>query len=190
MNQKTILGLAAILALTIMVVAGFYFTTKQPSVEGEKVSQPNKVIQESAASEIHPEISTGVEQDAVQGIKEDKQSQPQVLSPQAQPELVNFEYDSSLDSVGLLLSMEAYDELPAFEQKALRQFQQYIFDKTAKDTGKSKQDFSLQESGALETEGEHHRIYIYKFHTGTDCEVHEADIDTETGKYSVRYNYC
>ena len=106
------------------------------------------------------------------------------LSPSDhEPELLSFEFDQNLKAVDTLLSMLPYDELPEFEQDNIDKYQRYIFAKAAKDTGKSVQDFSLQEHGALESEQAGNRYYVYKFDNGTDCEIHLVSIDLNTGDY-------
>ena len=113
------------------------------------------------------------------------------LSPSDhEPELLSFEFDQNLKAVDTLLSMLPYDQLPEFEQDNIDKYQRYIFAKAAKDTGKSVQDFSLQEHGALESEQAGNRYYVYKFDNGTDCEIHLASIDLNTGDCGVSYNYC
>ncbi|MCT8090487.1 hypothetical protein H0920_06375 [Acinetobacter sp. C_4_1] len=191
MTQKTILGLAAILALTLISIAGFYFFS--PKYATEKTVQASKVssaqLLESASSEA---VSTEIAAAEVDGIDvKELTTGSKSLSPSDhEPELLSFEFDQNLKAVDTLLSMLPYDELPEFEQDNIDKYQRYIFAKAAKDTGKSVQDFSLQEHGALESEQAGNRYYVYKFDNGTDCEIHLANIDLNTGDYGVSYNYC
>lgn len=194
MNQKTILGLAAILALTLISIAGFYFfspkhateKTVQASTSDASSAQPL----ESASSEVTG--STEIAEAEVDGIDvKELTTGSKSLSPSDhEPELLSFEFDKNLKSVDTLLSMLPYDELPQFEQDNIDKYQRYVFAKAAKDTGKSVKDFSLQEHGALESEQAGNRYYVYKFDNGTDCEIHLVSIDLNTGDYGVSYNYC
>ena len=84
----------------------------------------------------------------------------------------------------------AYDELPEFEQKNIRQYQQYIVDKIAKDTGKSTQQIRVATRGALESEQLGNRYYVYKLNVGTDCEIYRVSTDINQGDYKVSYNKC
>lgn len=189
MNNKTLLGLAAIIAMTIMVVAGFYFNSKSNG-------QADTVATTTKASV--PQGEEAVTSTIIQGGDEVTNTdqadlQEKVVAPEKKsriPALLSFEFDLNQDSTGTIESMIPYRDLPEFEQAKIRQYQNYIFEKTAKDTGKSVNDFSLQERGALETEDPSHSVYVYKFHTGSDCEVHMVDIDANTGDYQVSYNYC
>ena len=188
MNNKTLLGLAAIMAITIMVVAGLYFNSQQKDETG-KVSVSTETsapqVEESAASTVQMSediAGTDPAEPKVNAAASEKKSHT--------PTLLGFEFDLNLDSTGTIESMIPYRDLPGFEQAKIREYQSYIFDKTAKDTGKSVNDFSLQERGAMETEDPTHSVYVYKFHTGSDCEVHMVDIDANTGDYQVSYNYC
>jgi hypothetical protein len=177
MNQKTILGLAAILALTIVIVSGFYFFSAKSSVQ--------KPVQTTAASEGIPAAEVdGVD---VQELTAASKSQS---SEGNGPELLSFEFDKNLKAADTLLSMLPYADLPEFEQKNIDKYQQYVFAKAAKDTGKPVSGFSLQEHGALESEQAGNRYYVYKFDNGSDCEIHLVSIDLETGDYGVSYNYC
>lgn len=191
MTQKTILGLAAILALTLISIAGFYFFS--PKYATEKTVQASKVssaqLLESANSEA---VSTEIAAAEVDGIdvKELTTGSKSLSSSDHEPELLSFKFDQKLKAVDTLLSMLPYDELPEFERDNIDKYQGYIFAKAAKDTGKSVQDFSLQEHGALESEQAGNRYYIYKFDNGTDCEIHLVSIDLNTGDYGVSYNYC
>jgi hypothetical protein len=188
------LGLAAILALTLISIAGFYFfspkqgteKTVQASTSDASSAQPL----ESASSEVTG--STEIAEAEVDGIDvKELTTGSKSLSPSDhEPELLSFEFDKNLKSVDTLLSMLPYDELPQFEQDNIDKYQRYVFAKAAKDTGKSVKDFSLQEHGALESEQAGNRYYVYKFDNGTDCEIHLVSIDLNTGDYGVSYNYC
>ena len=193
MNQKTILGLAAILALTLISIAGFYFfspkhvtekTVQAASTSVASSAQPLESATSAASTEIASAEVDGIDvKELTTGSKS--------LSPSAhEPELLSFEFDKNLKSVDTLLSMLPYDELPQFEQDNIDKYQRYVFAKAAKDTGKSVKDFSLQEHGALESEQAGNRYYVYKFDNGTDCEIHLVSIDLNTGDYGVSYNYC
>ena len=194
MNQKTILGLAAILALTLISIAGFYFFS--PKHATEKTVQAASTLEassaqplESASSEAASTEIAAAEVDGID-VKELTTGSKRLSPSDHEPELLSFEFDQNLKAVDTLLSMLPYDELPEFEQDNIDKYQRYIFAKAAKDTGKSVQDFSLQEHGALESEQAGNRYYVYKFDNGTDCEIHLASIDLNTGDYSVSYNYC
>lgn len=189
MNQKTILGLAAILALTIVTVSGFYFFSNRPSVE-TPVHTADASANEMSASETA--ASEGIPAAEVDGIDVDELTagSNSHRSVQHEPELLSFEFDQNLKAVDTLLSMLPYADLPEFEQKNIDKYQQYVFAKAAKDTGKPVSGFSLQEHGALESEQAGNRYYIYKFDNGTECEIHLVSIDLETGDYGVSYNYC
>ena len=193
MNQKTILGLAAILALTLISIAGFYFFSPKHATEKTVQANTSEVSSaqplESANSEA---VSTEIAAAEVDGIdvKELTTGRKSLSLSDHEPELLSFEFDQNLKAVDTLLSMLPYDELPEFEQDTIDKYQRYIFAKAAKDTGKSVQDFSLQEHGALESEQAGNRYYVYKFDNGTDCEIHLASIDLNTGDYGVSYNYC
>lgn len=194
MNQKTILGLAAILALTLISIAGFYFFS--PKHATEKTVQAASTSEASSAQSLETAsseaASTEIAAAEVDGIDvKELTTGSKSLSPSDhEPELLSFEFDQKLKAVDTLLSMLPYDELPEFEQDNIDKYQRYIFAKAAKDTGKSVQDFSLQEHGALESEQAGNRYYVYKFDNGTDCEIHLASIDLNTGDYGVSYNYC
>ena len=193
MNQKTILGLAAILALTLISIAGFYFFS--PKNVAEKTVQAASTSVASSAQPLESATSaasTEIASAEVDGIDvKELTTGSKSLSPSAhEPELLSFEFDKNLKSVDTLLSMLPYDELPQFEQDNIDKYQRYVFAKAAKDTGKSVKDFSLQEHGALESEQAGNRYYVYKFDNGTDCEIHLVSIDLNTGDYSVSYNYC
>lgn len=188
MNNKTLLGLAAIIAMTIMVVAGFYFNSKSNG-QAEIVSTTTEANVPQGEEAVTSTIQEGDE--VANTDKADLQEK--VVAPEKKsrtPALLSFEFDLNQDSTGTIESMIPYRDLPEFEQAKIRQYQNYIFEKTAKDTGKSVNNFSLQERGALETEDPSHSVYVYKFHTGSDCEVHIVDIDANTGDYQVSYNYC
>ena len=194
MNQKTILGLAAILALTLISIAGFYFFS--PKHATEKTVQAASTLEassaqplESASSEAASTEIAAAEVDGID-VKELTTGSKSLSPADHEPELLSFEFDKNLKSVDTLLSMLPYDELPQFEQDNIDKYQRYVFAKAAKDTGKSVQDFSLQEHGALESEQAGNRYYVYKFDNGTDCEIHLASIDLNTGDYGVSYNYC
>ncbi|SPL69476.1 hypothetical protein [Acinetobacter stercoris] len=189
MNQKTILALAAILALTILIVSGFYFfsakSSVQKPVQTASVDKRDMPVSEAAASEGIPAAEVdGIDvEELTVGIK-------QPSSAQHEPKLLNFELDQSLKAADTLLSMLPYADLPEFEQKNVDKYQQLVFAKVAKDTGKPVSGFSLQEHGALESEQAGNRYYVYKFDNGTNCEIHLVSIDLETGDYGVSYNYC
>ena len=193
MNQKTILGLAAILALTLISIAGFYFfspkhvTEKTVHAASTSVASSAQPL-ESATSAASTEIASA-EVDGID-VKELTTGSKSLSPADHEPELLSFEFDKNLKSVDTLLSMLPYDELPQFEQDNIDKYQRYVFAKAAKDTGKSVKDFSLQEHGALESEQAGNRYYVYKFDNGTDCEIHLVSIDLNTGDYSVSYNYC
>ena len=193
MNQKTILGLAAILALTLISIAGFYFfspkhvtekTVQAASTSVASSAQPLESATSAASTEIASAEVDGID------VKELTTGSKRLSPSDHEPELLSFEFDQNLKAVDTLLSMLPYDELPEFEQENIDKYQRYIFAKAAKDTGKSVQDFSLQEHGALESEQAGNRYYVYKFDNGTDCEIHLASIDLNTGDYGVSYNYC
>ena len=193
MNQKTILGLAAILALTLISIAGFYFfspkhvtekTVQAASTSVASSAQPLESATSAASTEIASAEVDGID------VKELTTGSKRLSPSDHEPELLSFEFDKNLKSVDTLLSMLPYDELPQFEQDNIDKYQRYVFAKAAKDTGKSVQDFSLQEHGALESEQAGNRYYVYKFDNGTDCEIHLVSIDLNTGDYSVSYNYC
>ena len=189
----TILGLAAILALTLISIAGFYFfspkqgteKTVQASTSDASSAQPL----ESASSEPASTEIAAAEVDGID-VKELTTGSKSLSPSDHEPELLSFEFDKNLKSVDTLLSMLPYDELPQFEQDNIDKYQRYVFAKAAKDTGKSVKDFSLQEHGALESEQAGNRYYVYKFDNGTDCEIHLVSIDLNTGDYGVSYNYC
>ena len=193
MTQKTILGLAAILALTLISIAGFYFfspkhvtekTVQAASTSVASSAQPLESATSAASTEIASAEVDGID------VKELTTGSKSLSPSDHEPELLSFEFDQNLKAVDTLLSMLPYDELPEFEQDNIDKYQRYIFAKAAKDTGKSVQDFSLQEHGALESEQAGNRYYVYKFDNGTDCEIHLANIDLNTGDYGVSYNYC
>ena len=192
MNQKTILGLAAILALTLISIAGFYFfspkhvteKTVQASTSEASSAQPLESATSAASTEIPAAEVDGID------VKELTTGSKSLSPADHEPELLSFEFDKNLKSADTLLSMLPYDELPQFEQDNIDKYQRYVFAKAAKDTGKSVKDFSLQEHGALESEQAGNRYYVYKFDNGTDCEIHLASIDLNTGDYGVSYNYC
>ena len=193
MNQKTILGLAAILALTLISIAGFYFfspkhvtekTVQAASTSVASSAQPLESATSAASTEIASAEVDGID------VKELTTGSKSLSPSDHEPELLSFEFDKNLKSVDTLLSMLPYDELPQFEQNNIDKYQRYVFAKAAKDTGKSVKDFSLQEHGALESEQAGNRYYVYKFDNGTDCEIHLVSIDLNTGDYSVSYNYC
>ena len=193
MNQKTILGLAAILALTLISIAGFYFfspkhvtekTVQAASTSVASSAQPLESATSTASTEIASAEVDGID------VKELTTGSKSLSPADHEPELLSFEFDKNLKSVDTLLSMLPYDELPQFEQDNIDKYQRYVFAKAAKDTGKSVKDFSLQEHGALESEQAGNRYYVYKFDNGTDCEIHLVSIDLNTGDYSVSYNYC
>lgn len=188
MNQKTILGLAALLALTIVIVSGFYFFSTKSSVQTPvqtAVAASDKPASEATASE-------GILAAEVDGIdvKELTAGSKGSSSAQHEPELLSFEFDQNLKAADILLSILPYADLPEFEQNNIDKYQQLVFAKAAKDTGKPVSGFSLQEHGALESEQAGNRYYVYKFDNGTDCEIHLVSIDLETGDYGVSYNYC
>ncbi|ENV29468.1 TPA: hypothetical protein LUJ82_003787 [Acinetobacter baumannii] len=191
MNQKTILGLAAILALTLISIAGFYFFspkhTTEKTVQASTSEASSAQPLESASSEA---TSTEIAAAEVDGIDVKELTMGSKSLSDHEPELLSFEFDKNLKSVDTLLSMLPYDELPQFEQDNIDKYQGYVFAKAAKDTGKSVKDFSLQEHGALESEQAGNRYYVYKFDNGTDCEIHLVSIDLNTGNYGVSYNYC
>ena len=192
MNQKTILGLATILALTLISIAGFYFfspkhvteKTVQASTSEASSAQPLESAASAASTEIPAAEVDGID------VKELTTGSKSLSPADHEPELLSFEFDKNLKSVDTLLSMLPYDELPQFEQDNIDKYQRYVFAKAAKDTGKSVKDFSLQEHGALESEQAGNRYYVYKFDNGTDCEIHLVSIDLNTGDYGVSYNYC
>lgn len=188
MNQKTILALAALLALTIVIVSGFYFFSAKSRVQ--KPVQTATSVSDIPASEAA--ASEGIPAAEVDGIDVEELTAgiKQPSSEQHQPKLLNFELDQSLKAADTLLSMLPYADLPEFEQKNVDKYQQLVFAKASQDTGKPVSGFSLQEHGALESEQAGNRYYVYKFDNGADCEIHLVSIDLETGDYGVSYNYC
>lgn len=190
MNQKTILGLATILALTIVIVSGFYFFSTKPSVE-----KPVQTVSATETADVPAsETAASVEIPAaeVDGIDIDALTagSKRLSSAQHEPELLSFEFDKNLNAGDTLDSMLPYADLPEFEQKNIDKYQKLVFAKAAKDTGKPVSGLSLQEHGALESEQAGNRYYVYKFDNGADCEIHLVSIDLETGDYGVSYNYC
>lgn len=183
MNNKTILGIAAIIAMTIIVVSGFYFFSSQT-----KMTEQVAPIQPKEA-----EVSTVVEPDEVSGIDEAGLLNAVIekpMSKQPQPELQGFEFNKEISSTGLLDSMIPFTDLPDFEQQRIREYQKYVIAKIAKDTGKSENSIKLLKRGALETELGGHRMYIYQVKAGSDCEIHTVDLNLESNKYDILYNYC
>ena len=91
MNQKTILGLAAILALTLISIAGFYFFSPKHVTE--------KTVQAASTSEASSEAaSTEIAAAEVDGIDvKELTTGSKSLSPSAhEPELLSFEFDKNL----------------------------------------------------------------------------------------------
>ena len=198
MNNKTILGLAAIIAVTIIIVAGLYFNAQKQDTAHPAGGTEQASLTETAEPNPTPNFTEAeltqaeaVAEASAQGI--DEQALKQEVSPAPSkhfPELLSFEYDGQMDSKALLESMIPYADLPKYEQDRMRQYQDYIFEKTAKDIGKQAKGFSLKARGVLETESATHRLYVYKFNTGEGCEFHQVSLDTNTGDYEVRYNHC
>jgi hypothetical protein len=198
MNNKTILGLAAIIAITMIIIAGLYFNTQKANTLSPATNTGQTAITEDAVSTTTPDFTDAeltpdeaIATASAQGI--DEQALRQEVSPPPAkhfPELLSFEYDDQIDSNALLESMIPYADLPKYEQDRMRQYQNYVFEKTAKDIGKSAKGFSLKARGVLETESATHRLYVYKFNTGEGCEFHQVSLDTNTGDYDVRYNHC
>ncbi|MCY6412052.1 hypothetical protein QTA56_07885 [Acinetobacter sp. VNH17] len=196
MNNKTILGLAAIIAVTIIIVAGLYFNAHKSNTLSPATSTEQTAMTEAAVSttpdftdaELTP--AEAIATASAQGI--DEQALKQETPPQQKhtPELLSFEYDDQIDGDALLESMIPYADLPKYEQDRMRQYQNYIFEKTAKDIGRPVKGFSLKARGVLETESATHRLYVYKFNTGEGCEFHQVSLDTDTGDYEVRYKHC
>lgn len=195
MNQKTILGLAAILALTLISIAGFYFFSPKHAVENPVqtniVDNSASAVQASevAASEAASTEIPAAEVDGID-VKELTKTTENPSTSKHEPELLSFEFDQNLKAAETLEYMMAYDELPDFEQKNIRQYQQYVVDKIAKDTGKSSQQIQILSRGALESEQVGNRYYVYKFKVGKDCEIHMVSTDMDQGDYKVSYNYC
>ena len=189
MNQKTILALATILASTIVIVSGFYFFSAklnvQKPVQTAAAAVRDMPVSEAAASEGIP----AAEVDGID-VEELTAGSKSLSSAQHEPKLLSFELDQSLKAADTLLSMLPYADLPEFEQENIDKYQQLVFAKASKDTGKPVSGFSLQEYGALESEQAGNRYYVYKFDNGTDCEIHLVSIDLNTGDYSISYNYC
>lgn len=195
MNQKTILGLAAIIALTIISVAGFYFFSPKQTSKGLDQVNANlaDTTQTSASTPATATlaVSEPIAADEVDGIDVQELTQAGKKSPTVhQPEMLSFEFDQQLNSADTLEYLMAYDELPEFEQKNIRQYQQYIVDKIAKDTGKSTQQIRVATRGALESEQLGNRYYVYKLNVGTDCEIYRVSTDINQGDYKVSYNKC
>ncbi|ENW06746.1 hypothetical protein [Acinetobacter beijerinckii] len=194
MNQKTILGLAAILALTLISIAGFYFFSPKHAVEKPvqtSVDNNASAVQASevAASEAASNEIPAAEVDGID-VKELTTGSKSQNTSKHEPELLSFEFDQNLKAAETLEYMMAYAELPDFEQKNIRQYQQYVVDKIAKDTGKSSQQIQVLSRGALESEQVGNRYYVYKFKVGKDCEIHMVSTDMDQGDYKVNYNYC
>ena len=195
MNQKTILGLAAILALTLISIAGFYFFSPKHAVENPVqtniVDNSASAVQASevAASEAASTEIPAAEVDGID-VKELTKTTENPSTSKHEPELLSFEFDQNLKAAETLEYMMAYDELPDFEQKNICQYQQYVVDKIAKDTGKSSQQIQILSRGALESEQVDNRYYVYKFKVGKDCEIHMVSTDMDQGDYKVSYNYC
>jgi|GEM_PF-529001 len=194
MNQKTILGLAAILALTLISIAGFYFFSPKHAVEKPVQTSVDNNASAVQASEVAASeaASTEIPAAKVDGIdvKELTKATQNPSTSKHEPELLSFEFDQNLKAAETLEYMMAYDELPDFEQKNIRQYQQYVVDKIAKDTGKSSQQIQVLSRGALESEQVGNRYYVYKFKVGKDCEIHMVSTDMDQGDYKVSYNYC
>lgn len=198
MNQKIILGLAAILALTLISIAGFYFFSPKHAVEKPVQTNiaDNSVIQASdvAASDAASTVAESTEIPAAEvdgiDVKELTKATQNPSTSKHEPELLSFEFDQNLKAAETLEYMMAYAELPDFEQKNIRQYQQYVVDKIAKDTGKSSQQIQVLSRGALESEQIGNRYYVYKFKVGKDCEIHMVSTDMDQGDYKVSYNYC
>ena len=147
MTQKTILGLAAILALTLISIAGFYFFSPKHTTEKTVPASTSEVSSaqplESASSEAVSTVIAAAEVDGID-VKELTTGSKRLSPSDHEPELLSFEFDQNLKAVDTLLSMLPYDELPEFEQENIDKYQRYIFAKAAKDTGKSVQDFACK----------------------------------------------
>ena len=114
MNQKTILALAALLALTIVIVSGFYFFSAKSRVQ--KPVQTATSVSDIPASEAA--ASEGIPAAEVDGIDVEEliAGSKGSSSAQHEPELLSFEFDKNLKSVDTLLSILPYTDLPEFEQ--------------------------------------------------------------------------
>lgn len=198
MNQKTILGFA-ILALALISIAGFYFfspkqTTKKPvqisADSNASAVQASDVTASVAASAVVG--STEIAASEVDGIDINAltKTTPNPSTSKQEPVLLNFAFDQNLNAAETLEYTMAYDELPDFEKKNIRQYQQYVVDKVAKDTGKSSQQISVLSRGALESEQVGNRYYVYKLNVGNDCEIYMVSTDMDQGNYNVSYNDC
>lgn len=181
MNNKTILGIAAIIAITIIVVSGFYFFSSQAKMTEQAAPvQP----QQAEVSTVQPDEVSGIDEAGLSAGGEKSSSK------QHQPELKSFEIDVEISSADLLASMIPYADLPDFEQQRVREYQKYVVAKIAKDAGRSESSIKLLNRGALETELGNHRMYVYAVKSGDYCEIHTVDFDLESKDYDIRYNYC
>ena len=196
MNQKTILGLAVIVALTLISIAGFYFFSPKHAVENpiqtNTTDRSARAVQTSdvAASEVA--TSNEIPAAEVDGIDIDQLTagSKKLSSAPHEPELLSFELDKNLKAAETLEYMMAYADLPEFEQKNIDKYQHYVLDKIAKDTGQSSQKIRVLSRGAIESEQVGNRYYVYNFNVGKDCEIHMVSTDMDQGDYSVSYNYC
>lgn len=196
MNQKTILGLTVIVALTLISIAGLYFFSPKHAVENPiqtrtaDRSAPAVETSDVAASEVS--TSTEIAAAEVDDIDIDQLTagSKKLSSAPHGPELLSFELDKNLKAADTLEYMMAYDDLPEFEQKNIDTYQHYILDKIAKDRGQSSQQIQVLSRGAIESEQVGNRYYVYKLNVGKACEIHMVSTDMEQADYSLSYNYC
>lgn len=196
MNQKTILGLTVIVALTLISIAGLYFFSPKHAVEKpiqtRTADRSVRAVETSnvAASEVTG--STEIAAAEVDGIDIDQLTagSKKLSSAPHEPKLLSFELDKNLKAADTLEYMMAYDDLPEFEQKNIDTYQHYILDKIAKDRGQSSQQIQVLSRGAIESEQVGNRYYVYKLNVGKACEIHMVSTDMEQADYSLSYNYC
>lgn len=105
MNQKTILGLAAILALTLISIAGFYFFSLQHATEKTVQANTSEASSaqplESASSEATSTEIAAAEVDGID-VKELTTGSKSLSPADHEPELLSFEFDKNLKSVDTL----------------------------------------------------------------------------------------
>lgn len=101
MNQKTILGLAAILALTLISIAGFYFFSLQHATEKTVQANTSEASSaqplESASSEATSTEIAAAEVDGID-VKELTTGSKSLSPADHEPELLSFEFDKNLKS--------------------------------------------------------------------------------------------
>lgn len=184
----------AVLVISILMSLYGLYQTYAPVIRPPVHSLPAMADQKSqqlktddSTAVAASETVTGIDE---AGLKAGFNTTGLVNNMEHQPELQDFDYDSDMRAKTRMQLIRPYAELSAFQQKTIRQYQNYVFDKAAHDTGISSQQFVMLKRGLLKSQQTGQTEILYQFNTGRYCEIHQVTIHAESGDYDERYGYC